>query len=456
MGIHRLARSRLFRPVLLLFSLAFFELVLLAGFYGSPVGNRNAAVILVWVLWFFILTVLLIPLGARVWCMLCPIPVPAEWLSRLSMVRKSERVVNLGLRWPRSLDNLWLQNFSFLAVAALSPLILTRPSATAAVLLLFVFAALVLDLSFKNRRAGKIFCRYACPIGGFVGVYSNLSFLSIRPRDRRICKRCKPKTCIRGNEEGYACPWLIYPGGMEKNSHCGFCLECIKSCAYGNMVIKGKGFTEGLLKNRRLDEAFKGFVLLGSVLVYSAFYFGWWGELKEVINLSESIFLSADLNWLNLLLFGSALGAVSLFLLPWMQALSAYLAKRAASSGASLEELFIGYSYSLIPLGFAAWAGFVVSMLMGNGSYVISVVSDPLGWGWNLFGTSDYAWRPYLPELTPYVLLAIFLAGSVLAMQIGWRISHEYFKERALKAALPQAFFIGLLTFVLVYLLAMP
>ncbi|MEE8168716.1 MAG: hypothetical protein V3T58_07580 [Candidatus Hydrothermarchaeales archaeon] len=453
--IRRLANSRLFRPILLLVALAFFEIVILAGIVGTPAGNRNASVVLIWILWFFFLMVLLIPLGGRIWCMVCPITAPAEWLGRLSIVRKSDRIINLGYKWPKRLDNIWLQNLGFLAIATFSPLILTMPDASVVALLLFMFLALTVDLSFKKGRPGKIFCRFVCPLGGFLGLYSNLGVLGIRSKDKGICKKCTLKTCMKGNERGYGCPWLIYPGGMKKNSYCGMCLECIKSCAYNNMTVKTIG--GGLLEKRRLDEAFKGFVMLGSVIVYSAAYFGWWAELKELINFSDAVFLSMKLNWSNVFIFAAILSGVSLVVLPGMQLIFAWIAKTVAGDkGTSLNDIFIGYSYSLVPLGFMAWVGFVIGMLMINGSYIVSVVSDPFGWGWNIFGTANYSWRPYFSGLVPYVQLLSFLIGGVLSTQIVWKISVEYFRERALKAALPITIFIGFLTSVFVFLFVMP
>lgn len=40
--------------------------------------------------------------------------------------------------------------------------------------------------------------------------------------------------------------------------------------------------------------------------------------------------------------------------------------------------------------GLLAWIAFSVPLIFVNGSYIISVISDPFGWGWNLFGTADF------------------------------------------------------------------
>jgi hypothetical protein len=64
---NRVIRSRLFQPILLFINLLVFVVLIMAGIFGSPVGNQNAAIILVWIFWFFLLIFLLIPLGGRSW-----------------------------------------------------------------------------------------------------------------------------------------------------------------------------------------------------------------------------------------------------------------------------------------------------------------------------------------------------------------------------------------------------
>ena len=43
-------------------------------------------------------------------------------------------------------------------------------------------------------------------------------------------------------------------------------------------------------------------------------------------------------------------------------------------------------AYILVPVGIFAWIAFSLPALMVNYNYILSVVSDPLGLGWNLFG----------------------------------------------------------------------
>jgi hypothetical protein len=53
-------------------------------------------------------------------------------------------------------------------------------------------------------------------------------------------------------------------------------------------------------------------------------------------------------------------------------------------------------STALIPLGLMFWVAFSLSFVLTNATYIAVALSDPLGLGWNLFGTAAIAWQPLL------------------------------------------------------------
>ncbi|HEC60940.1 MAG TPA: 4Fe-4S binding protein [bacterium] len=439
--INKALKSRWFQPVLLFVSLFVFVVLIMAGLVGSPIGNRNASIIIVWIFWFFLLIALMIPLGGRFWCLMCPLPAPGEWLARLSIIRKSKKIFpNLGLKWPKKLDNIWIQNLGFLGVATFSPIILTRPWATAYFLIFMIVAALAFSLLFqKQGKTGRVFCKYICPLGGFIGLYSLMGALEIKVRSQDVCRQCTAKSCIKGSENGWGCPWYEYPGKMDRNLYCGLCTECIKTCPNDNVALKTRPFGADLLKKRKMDEAFKSFIMLGSAIFFLTVFFGWWGKWKDIADPIGGVFLSgSSFQWKDLAIYGGLLWAMCLGLIPLVTLGFAYLAKiLAGDREVSVKKLFIDYAYALVPLGLMAWLGFVIGMIMVNGAYIVSVISDPFGWGWNLFGTAGYKWRPYFPEAVPYIQLAALLVGLAKSVSVGWQVSLENFKTResALKPA---------------------
>ena len=108
---------------------------ILAGLLGSPIGNRNIIVTVVWILWWFLLISVLVPLGGRIWCMMCPIPSAGEWLARRRLITVSGsaesshslRSGGLNRRWPFRHSGMWVQNLLFLGLCTIST-ILVKPA----------------------------------------------------------------------------------------------------------------------------------------------------------------------------------------------------------------------------------------------------------------------------------------------------------------------------------------
>lgn len=222
------------------------------------------------------------------------------------------------------------------------------------------------------------------------------------------------------------------------------------------MTVKTRSPGKDLLKKTRLDEAFKGFIMLGSAGVYSATYFGWWNSLKLIINFSDDIFLSSAIHWDRVAILALLLAGISLVAIPGLHLGFAWISQKISKDkNTPLINLFTEYAYFAVPLGFMAWVGFVAEMVMVNGSYIISSLSDPLGFGWNLFGTAGYPWTPYFTELIPYVQLTSILAGGILASIVIFNVSKKYFKD-AFKASVPGVIEVSILTLLLVFLYVLP
>ena len=173
----------------------------------------------------------------------------------------------LNLRWPKILRNIWLQTAAFLLLALFSSTLLTTPNVTSVVLLAMLLAAIGLSMVFERRA----FCRYVCPVGGFIGIYAQAAPVELRIKDKQVCVTCEGKPCYRGSESAYGCPWDVFPGGLSKNNYCGLCMECMRACPHDNIAVNLRGCGADLARpSTRLDEAFKAFVMLGSAMVYAA------------------------------------------------------------------------------------------------------------------------------------------------------------------------------------------
>jgi len=390
-------------------ALGVFLLVILSGLLGTPVGNRNLSIVLVWIAWWAALILVLVPFLGRAWCSICPLPLPGEWLQQGTVLGPQEGIPGLGLgrHWPRKLRNIWLQNGMFLLMALFSAVILTRPAVTAWLMLGLILAAAGISLLFRRRA----FCRYLCPVGGFIGLYSQIAPLELRVRDPAVCQDHTRKTCITGSEQGYGCPWNVYPGGLTDNTNCGLCMECLRTCTQDNIALNLRKMAKDLdlPHQRKLDQAFKALIMLGSALSYTAVMLGPWAGLKG------AAFAVGSLRWW---IFVGGFLAVVLALIPGLFYAAVRLARGLSPEPGNVKETFNAYAAGLVPLGLSAWAAFSFSLLFSSGSYVWPVLSDPLGWGWDLFGSAGQAWSPYLSGLAPTLQAGVMMVGLLGAGRV--------------------------------------
>ncbi|MDT3740197.1 MAG: hypothetical protein RO257_11950 [Candidatus Kapabacteria bacterium] len=444
--LKRIVKTRAFQFSLILPNLFVFYIIILAGFIGTPVGNRNIAIVFIWILWWFLLIAIIVPFASRFWCTVCPLPFFGDLFQRMAFIKVrtgktgflKNKLYGLNKKWSPKLSNIWLQNIGFLTLCTFSAVLVTRPFVTSAVL----FALLVMGTLFAIIWKLRAFCSYICPVSGFLSIYSMTSTLELRSSDKSVCKQCKEKGCIRGNENGWGCPWFENMGTMERNNYCGLCMECVKSCPHDNISLNLRPFaTETKIKG--IDESFKGFIMIALAMAYSVILMGTNGTIKDWANAPETGY------WGGFFLYAAILWGSALVVVPGLFYGFAYLSKRFSKvTTVSVKDIFKAYSYILVPLGLLAWIAFSFPLVFVNGSYIISVISDPFGWGWNLFGTTDIRWQPLIPEYLCYVQYILLMVGLGYAIDRGYAIGLNLFKSEkaALNGLIPMAVFATLVT----------
>jgi polyferredoxin len=444
--VRALLGSRALQPTGMLVLLFFFVLAILAGLVGTPVGSSNFGIVFVWIVWWALLILVLVPFFGRMWCTICPIPAPGEWLQRRGIIRRVPgRLRTLGWHWPRRLRNIWLQNAGFLGLALFSTVILTRPRVTGWLLLGMILAGVGLSVLYENR----VFCRYVCPVGGFIGLYSLTSTIELRVKDPQICLDHETKDCVVGTAQSYGCPWMVFPGNLERDTYCGLCTECLKACPRDNIAVNLRPFGADLLvaKGRSLDEAYKALIMLGCALLYSAVLLGPWGWVKDWADMATIPGGAA---------YATAFLAITVAGIPGAFWLATLAARQAAGLALPVRRLFVDYAYCLVPLGLTGWIAFTAGFLFVNGSYIVTVPSDPFGWGWDLFGTRSIPWRPVLTQAVAVLQTGVLLVGLVYSVVIAYRIGRQHTRSdgRAWRGTLPVSAFLSAttLTFLWLYL----
>lgn len=421
--INRLLKRRAFQFALQLPNALIFALVVVAGIWGTQLGDMNFATVITWLIWWAVIIFTFL-FFSRTWCMVCPLVSVAEWLQRGKLWGVGKRAFSLNKKWPRRLRNFWVPTIFFIVLTwmYLSLGLASNPLATALVTLgLFIVPAIIVSLVFERRT----FCRYVCPIGGIIGAYSMTAPLELRNRDDAVCKSCKEKSCYRGNEKGYGCPMFEMPQKMETNTYCVMCTECIKTCPNDNISLNMRPFLSDLWKTKKLgfDVSAIVVILLGVTVFQTLSMVEPWTDisdsLMEMTGLSETMVLT--LSFLAL-----AVLAPMLIFAGW-----SWVTRLAGGNGVKLKAVFTGFSFAFLPIALASHLAHNLVHFFEEGVAAVPVISDPLGWGWNLFGTANFIVQPLL-GMEPLQLfqMTLITVGYLAAVYVGWRVARQTFGTR--------------------------
>lgn len=136
------------------------------------------------------------------------------------------------------------------------------------------------------------------------------------------------------------------------------------------------------------------------------------------------------------------------------------LAKSLTRSTRSLRELALDFGYSLLPIALVYHATHYATLMLTQGLKIISLTSDPFGWGWDLFGTATLLRAPILPGMGVvwHTQVGLILLGHIVSVVIAHRIALRVFPTRraALLSQLPMLIFMMLLTVAGLWIIAQP
>lgn len=445
--IERVLRARPFQFTLQLPMVLIFLLIVVTGLYGNQNPGRNFATVGTWTIWWAGIIFLILFLGAS-WCLICPWSAIGDWVERVSFWKKKEGI-SLRKRWPRLLRNRYpaIVFFAIITWLELGGFITYSPRYTAYLAIVMLLLT-ILTLFIYER---KVFCRYICFVGGIVGIYSNLAPVEVRSRDKGTCKDCRTKDCIWGNEKGYGCPIFEYPGGMAKNTNCILCTECLKTCPYDNMSLRIRPPLIDLSRVQgRLDEAILVLILLGLTLFHGVTMLPQWflWAIKTIKEGSYYLYIGA-FTLFELIFIALPIGLH-------------YIAVRLGlsfSKTLSSREAFIQASYSLLPIAITYHLAHNLGHLNGEGTKALPVLSDPFGWGWDIFGTAGIS--PFTiigTEGLKTIQLIIVAGGLVASLFLLWRIFERYSidKRERLYIIVPSSLLMAIYSFFNAYLLIQP
>ncbi len=223
----------------------------------------------VWSYWWPLIVVSAIFFG-RVWCIICPVELITALFSKIGLKLKRPNWVLSG--WSITIFYIIILTVGLNIIA-----VHRNPTYMAIYLSSLIIISIITGFLWEKNT----FCRYFCPVGYVLGLYSKLSYLGLRVKNKNVCKSCKDKSCIHKNYSynlNYkSCGVDLNPTNIEDNSHCILCAGCMKTCSkYKSKDIEGRpnpeirkvGFAKSLfsLKPLKTAEWFFLFILSGFVI----------------------------------------------------------------------------------------------------------------------------------------------------------------------------------------------
>lgn len=187
-----------------------------------------------------------------------------------------------------------------------------------------------------------------------------------------------------------------------------------------------------------------------------------WLEIADQIGLWLTPWAPAPDNLHTIVATAGLAGAVVLFLSIYL-AFSRLIAGAAATSASpalSASVVARYFVFTLVPIAIGYHLAHYLSFAIMAAQYLIPLLSDPFGRGWDLFGTANYVVRIGIvdAQFVWYASVAAIVAGHVAAVYLAHAMALRVFRDRraALRSQYPMlALMIGY-TMVSLWIIAQP
>jgi 4Fe-4S binding protein len=422
--VHALVTSRAAQLSMQVPLLGVMAVVVFLGLADVQDGGVNVATKLTWTIWWagIIFTFLLV---GRIWCVACPFGALNEWTARLAGPLR---------RLPRPFRNIWWATglFVLLTWADEQLGVVRSPRVTAGIVVMVAMLAIGVGLFFERRS----FCRYLCPIGGVIGLYSMTAPLELRAARASVCRADREQACYRGGPASRGCPMLEFPQTMDRNTYCTFCGECVRGCAHDNLVLRLRAFGTDLWASRRrlLDEAYLAVALVGLTFTVTAGMLaawpGWMSELARWLpsavraGVKPVTYLGAVE---SIVLLGAGLAAAPLLVL----AAAVASDRLAGPTGVGPGRTFVTFGYMFVPVGLAMHLAHNLGHLLLEGPGIVPAIQRAaLVYLSVSMGEPDWQVGPVMagPVVT-FLQMGVVVALFSLSLVAGHRVSVRVYPD---------------------------
>jgi hypothetical protein len=158
--------------------------------------------------------------------------------------------------------------------------------------------------------------------------------------------------------------------------------------------------------------------------------------------------------WQWLMLFVSPFVYLAIYLV------FVWLMRIVVGSERTVRDLALQFAFTLIPIAFVYNVTHYYTLLVGQGPAIITMISDPFGIGWNLFGTARWSLSPIilLADGVWHTQVGLILFGHIVSVYLAHVQALELFprRQQGVWSQLPMLVLMVLLTTIGLRILSLP
>ena len=417
-----------------LISLVLFVVMVFAGLWGNPSPYQNIAPTLVWIIVWVGLAYVSAFIG-NLWVVINPWRTSFDWVEALNRRLAPGRDLSLRLHYPEALG-VWPAFFLLLAFSWIE-LVYPSPALPAHIAWLAIGYS-ILTWTGMVVFGGETWLRHGEVFTGVFGVFARFAPTEVRVRDPFICEHCAAHCRNRDGE-------------------CIDCYDCFRRAGRQQRELALRPFAAGLLDTRPVSTSMTAFVLLilSTVLYDGILGTPEWNTLE--VRLAALAPGLADAGAIAI----RTAGLVSVWMLFFGAYITACAIMSAAAAGRrSTWDIARRFAFTLVPIAIAYHLAHYLVYLLTQGQYIVPLLSDPFGYGWNLFGTAGHRVDIAIvgARFAWYTAVAAIVLGHIVAVFLAHVRAIRVFETRraALRSQVPLTALMVAYTFVSLSILAEP
>ena len=395
-------------------SVAIFILLIVGGFIGTDRPIDNISPTFIWIIWWVGMGYV-VALFGNVWMAVNPWKITFEWYQK--QAGSSDGRERPPFKYPEGLD-VWPALVLFF-VFAWAENVFTgafRPMTLSVMVILYSIVMWAGMAAFGKHT----WLRHGEAFTVLFGLFSRFSPTEVRVTDQSVCRRCD--------------------SDCADESECIDCHECFEQAAETNRELNLRPFAIGLALKERVSTATAAFV----ILALSSVTFDGFQDTQAWASWRADMLTIASADVVDTL----ALAAVPLIFVVVYLGFSWGI--RAASGDRSgVVAVARRFVFSLVPIALAYNLAHFITLLLIQGQLIIPLASDPFGFGWDLFGTSDY--RIDLKIISAKTVWFLSLVAIVLGHVLSVFLAHVISLRRASADSNPLRGQIPMLALMLLY-----